>query len=725
MFDDFYGLDGKPFQLTPDPEFYFRSITHRKALSYLGYGLAQGEGFIVITGEVGAGKSTLVAHMTTSVDRERLTVAQIVTSKLNEEEIIHVVAQSFGLDIEGHDKASALGAIEGLLHEEARAGRRCLLIVDESQNLSIDALEELRMLSNFQLGNHPLLQTLLLGQPEFRTTLQQHPSLEQLRQRVIAAHHLEPMEKGEIEPYIFHRLMKVGWNGNPAFDQRVFTEMYDASGGIPRRVNQIANRLLLLGAVEERSRIDSAMLKAVLEEMEGEKYFPQAAPAPMPRPDVKPEVGQDPVDDSRIVPFAARVSAEPESPLELDAADIAAAAADGSSSLAQIDRDAIDAMLAERDARIAELQQAVADIPPPAEPGVDAARIDMLLSDRDAQIDELRQALANIPAPAAPEIGFRQLDALLTDRDAQIADLREALANIPAPAAPEVERHQLDALLADRDAQIADLRDALANIPAPAAPEVERHQLDALLADRDAQIADLRDALANIPAPVAPEVERHQLDDMLADRDAQIAELREALANIPAPAAPEVERHQLDEMLADRDAQIAELRDALANIPAPAPGIGIHQLDAMLTDRDDQIAELRQALADLPAPAAPEVERHQLDAMLADRDAQIAELREELANIPLPPAPEVERHQLDAMMAYRDTQITELQQAIVELSSDRDHALAAVVRPEIDAMREQLARLDARVIEQEQTIRQTLTMLIEWIEGEADQSRAA
>src|SRR5690606_27279403 len=108
MFEDFYGLSGRPFQLTPDPTFYFESISHRKALSYLSYGLAQGEGFIVITGEVGAGKSTLVAHLTSTVDPERLTVGQIVTSKLDGEEIIHVVAHSFGLDVEGHDKASAL-----------------------------------------------------------------------------------------------------------------------------------------------------------------------------------------------------------------------------------------------------------------------------------------------------------------------------------------------------------------------------------------------------------------------------------------------------------------------------------------------------------------------------------------------------------------------------------------------------------------------------------------
>lgn len=321
MFDDFYGLTGKPFQLTPDPAFYFRSVTHRKALSYLGYGLGQGEGFVVITGEVGAGKSTLAAHLIGTIDPRQLSAAHVVTGKLDDEEIVHVVAQSFGLDIEGQDKASALGAFEGFLHEEARSGRRCLLIVDEAQNLSISALEELRMLSNFQLGNRPLLHTLLLGQPEFRETLQGHPALEQLRQRVIAAHHLEPMERGEIGPYILHRLQCVGWEGNPQFDQRVFSELLEASGGIPRRVNQIANRLLLLGAIEQRSRIDSAMLKAVLDDMAAERAFPQAAPKPR-------------------APASVAVS---------------------QTEAAETER-AFEQLLAERDAQIAELQEAVIEL---------------------------------------------------------------------------------------------------------------------------------------------------------------------------------------------------------------------------------------------------------------------------------------------------------------------------------------------------------------------------
>lgn len=351
MFYDFYGLSGRPFQLTPDPAFYFESITHRKALSYLSYGLAQGEGFIVITGEVGAGKSTLVAHLTSTIDTERLTVGQVVTSKLDDEEIIHVVAQSFGIEIEGHDKAGALGAIEGFLHEEARAGRRCLLIVDESQNLSIEALEELRMLSNFQLGSHPLLQTLLLGQPEFRATLQGHPGLEQLRQRVIAAHHLDAMEATEIQPYITHRLKCVDWQGNPAFDQRVFAELYEATGGIPRRINQVVNRLLLLGAVEQRNRIDAAMLHAVLSEMATDNAFPEAAPAPMPKAGPAP---------APVKPFAK--PAEPLGDLDEEAFAEAEGAFETAPAVPMLDPQLVEDLLAERDSQIAELRAALEEL---------------------------------------------------------------------------------------------------------------------------------------------------------------------------------------------------------------------------------------------------------------------------------------------------------------------------------------------------------------------------
>ena len=291
MYDTFYQLTGRPFQLTPDPEFYFESGTHRKALSYLGYGLAQGEGFIVITGKVGAGKSTLAAHLLATIDRQRLTAAQIVTSRLDGGEMVHMAARAFGLAVAGHDKASALAVIEAFLHEEARAGRRCLLVVDETQNLSIEALEELRMLSNFQLGAHPLLQILLLGQPEFRDLLQNSPRVEQLRQRVIATHHLEAMEPSEVGPYVMHRLACVGWSGNPAFDEQLFADLAVVTGCLPRRINQVFGRLLLMGAVEQKSQIDSAMLAEVIADLERDGSLADpAAPAPAPAPLIAPEV---------------------------------------------------------------------------------------------------------------------------------------------------------------------------------------------------------------------------------------------------------------------------------------------------------------------------------------------------------------------------------------------------------------------------------------------------
>ncbi len=375
MFDDFYGLTRRPFQLTPDPNFYFESATHRKALSYLGYGMAQGEGFIVITGEVGTGKSTLAAHLMRRIDKTRMTVGQVVTSNLDGEELVHVVAQSFGLDIEGHDKASALGEIESFLHEEARKGRRCLLLVDESQNLSIEALEELRMMSNFQLGSHPLLQQLLLGQPEFRQVLSDHDELEQLRQRVIAAHHLEAMESGELEPYIKHRLECVGWSGNPEFDQRVYAELYEATGGIPRRVNQVTTRLLLLGAVEQRTRIDNAMLSAVLKEMKSDNAFPEAAPSPMPKPAPAPTPG--PVKHATY-PRPKRES-EPEQ--------------------GQPQPD-FHALLAERDAHIRELQQAVVELSQADGHGKGAGQDDLVerMAALEARLEEQERSVRHVLA---------------------------------------------------------------------------------------------------------------------------------------------------------------------------------------------------------------------------------------------------------------------------------------------------------------------------------------
>ncbi len=272
MYDAFYGLAARPFQLTPDPSYYFESATHRKALSYLGYGLAQGEGFIVVTGDIGAGKSTLVGYLMQSIDRARMTAATIVTTQLDAYDLVQMAAEAFGIDTSGLDKAASLKSIENFLHAEARTGRRCLLVIDEAQNLSIGALEELRMLSNFQLGSKALLQIFLLGQPEFRDLLRAAPDLEQLRQRVIATHHLDPMDASEVQPYVVHRLTRAGWGGNPTLSPEIYPMLFTQTGGIPRKLNTFMNRVMLMGAVERVHVIDVAIIDAVVADM-AEKPF--------------------------------------------------------------------------------------------------------------------------------------------------------------------------------------------------------------------------------------------------------------------------------------------------------------------------------------------------------------------------------------------------------------------------------------------------------------------
>ena len=266
MFDQYYDLEEKPFRLTPDAAFYFESKTHRKALSYLSYGLDEREGFIVVTGEAGAGKSILASDLQGKLAAQEVTVGHIVTSALDDQEMLMLVARSFGLD-GAADKVGALGAIERFINRLSQKGGRALLIVDEAQNLSIGALEELRMLTNFQTGGQPLVQMILFGETAFREALANSSDLEQLRQRVIASHHLEAMEQDEIEPYVFHRLTRAGWRGRPTLDHTLWDKLYAATGGIPRKINQIMTRLFLLGSIEEADRLDGRMLDDVLAEL--------------------------------------------------------------------------------------------------------------------------------------------------------------------------------------------------------------------------------------------------------------------------------------------------------------------------------------------------------------------------------------------------------------------------------------------------------------------------
>jgi len=270
---DPYGLSDRPFQLTPDPRFYFESATHRKAMTYLGYGLAQGEGFIVITGDPGTGKTMLVGRLMATIDRSRLTAINLVSTQLEGEDILRVVAFALGIAADVDAKGQLLARIERFLYDQKRNGRRTLLIVDEAQNLSASALEELRMLSNFQVNGQALLQIFLLGQPEFRQALAE-PRFEQLRQRIIATHHLTAMNPDEAAPYVMHRLACAGWKGTPRFTPDAHEAFYRLSGGIPRRLNMLAGRVMLQGAIERLGEINGEVVEEVAADLATESGVP-------------------------------------------------------------------------------------------------------------------------------------------------------------------------------------------------------------------------------------------------------------------------------------------------------------------------------------------------------------------------------------------------------------------------------------------------------------------
>lgn len=269
MYEDYYHFNAKPFQLNPDPRFFFGSKGHKRAMAYLDYGLSLGEGFIVISGEVGAGKTTLVRNLFRQLDANSLVAAQLVSTQMDAEDTLRSVAASFGLEHEGLAKSSLLKNLEDFLIAATRQGKRALLVVDEAQNLTPRAVEELRMLSNFQNDDRSLIQTFLLGQPEFRGILQS-PNMQQLRQRVVASYHLGPLDSGETQGYIEHRLRTVGWQGNPSFDSEAFAALHRFTGGIPRRINTFCDRLLLFGFLEEKSHFGDAEISEVISDLKSE-----------------------------------------------------------------------------------------------------------------------------------------------------------------------------------------------------------------------------------------------------------------------------------------------------------------------------------------------------------------------------------------------------------------------------------------------------------------------
>jgi general secretion pathway protein A len=273
MYEAFYGLNSKPFQLNPDPTFYFGSKQHKRATAYLEYGLNQSQGFIVITGEVGAGKTTIVRNMLAKLDTQKVIAAQLVSTQLDAEDTLRLVGAAFGVRTKNVPKSDLLMTLEAFFTMAATEGKRCLLIVDEAQNLSMRAVEELRMLSNFQFDNVSLVQTFLIGQPEFRSILQS-PDMLQLRQRVIATCHISAMDRQETQNYVEHRMKCSGYKGKPLFGVGSYDAIFSATGGVPRQINTLCDRILLQGYLEERKAFPPELVKAVADEMLSETHMP-------------------------------------------------------------------------------------------------------------------------------------------------------------------------------------------------------------------------------------------------------------------------------------------------------------------------------------------------------------------------------------------------------------------------------------------------------------------
>lgn len=266
MIEEYYGFSAAPFTLSPDARFFYDSPGHRQALAYLRFGLQQGEGFIVITGEIGAGKSTLINRLLDELDRNAIEVAYITTSNVNADDVLRLIAGQFHINPPTQDKAALLRALEGYLITQRRLGRRVLVIIDEAQNLPNGTIEELRMLSNLNMDGQSAIQCFLVGQPQFKAILSD-PNMEQLRQRVIASYHLDTLTEAETKRYIEHRMQVVGWTGRPQFTDAAIARIYRATAGVPRRINNVCSRLLMHGTIEELDVIDESAANEIVSEM--------------------------------------------------------------------------------------------------------------------------------------------------------------------------------------------------------------------------------------------------------------------------------------------------------------------------------------------------------------------------------------------------------------------------------------------------------------------------